>query len=120
MENLFKYSNDILLPREVDYESKRKPINSVLKILSRMCIPSQYTFKNDDEKQLSREFALKYMQYLCQNFKYTEFYYMNTIIDLIYKLLTMYDYHFNQNKIIIIEAALNFCYQAIQQVPIKV
>lgn len=47
MENLFKYYNDILLPREVDYEGKRKPINSVLKILSRMSIPSQYTFKND-------------------------------------------------------------------------
>jgi len=59
------------------------------------------------------------MQYLCQNFKYTDFYYLNSIIDLIYKLLTMYDYHFNQQKTIIIDAALNFCYQAIS-VPIKV
>lgn len=60
------------------------------------------------------------MQFLCQNFKYTEFYYLNTIIDLVYKLLTMYDYHFNQHKVVVIDAALNFCYQAIQQVPIKV
>ena len=119
MENLFKYYSDILLPREVEYDSKRKPINSVLKILSRMSIPSQYTFKNDEEKQISREFALKYMQFLCQQFKYTEFYYLNTIIDLVYKLLTMYDYHFSQHKTAIIESALTFCYQAVQLVPIK-
>jgi len=54
MENLLKYYNDVLLARDIDFQHKRKPINSVLKILSRMSIPSQYTFKNDDEKQISR------------------------------------------------------------------
>lgn len=40
----------MIISSEVDFESKRSEIIAGTKILGRVCIPSQYTFKNDIEK----------------------------------------------------------------------
>mgnify|MGYP000710591584 CR=1 FL=1 len=50
------------------------------------------------------------------NYRYTDFYYIDTIIDVFYKLLTMYDFFFTSNKTLIVGINLNFIFKAIQEI----
>ena len=107
-----------LLAVEVPFADKRREIIAITKILGRICLPSQYTFKNDPEKEVARGFALEYFSYACYNFTYMDFYYLNNIMDVMFRMLSMYDSYYNSHKTLITESSLNFLFLVVQGVEI--
>ena len=67
---------------------------------------------------MTRSFALDYFSYVCCNFTYMDFYYLNNIMDVMYRMLSMYDSCYNNQKALITESSLNFLFLVVQGVEI--
>ena len=109
-----------LLGNQEPFEEKRTELVACLKIISRVCIASQYTFKTDLEKETTRAFSIRFLSFFSQNFNYFDHYYLNTSIDTLNKLLTIYDPYYNTNRVMIIMEVLNFLYLAVGRVEILI
>ena len=119
LDSILKYFQ-MLLQNNLPFDQKRKELTSGIKILGRASIPSQYTFKNEDEKLVARDFSIKFIQFISTEYRYHEFYYLNTIMDVFLKMLTMYDFFFSSNRGVIIDATLEFLGRVITEVEITI
>jgi hypothetical protein len=97
-----------LLDGAREFETARVELNSVLKILGRSICSNQYTFKNDDERIFSRNFSQTMIEDICTNFKFFDAYYLQSILDILQKHLTMYDNILMEIKKNILSKVINF------------
>lgn len=91
-----------------EFEDCRGEIYSLVRILGRVACPSQYTFKNDEERQSSREFSLTVLSALCQPPRFFDSYLLHTILDVSQKILLMFDAYFQDRKSSIVALVLSF------------
>jgi hypothetical protein len=92
-----------------NFEEVRGELNSVLRILGRSSCASQYIFRNDEERSFARNFAQAMLVDLMGGFRHYDNYYLQAILDILQKHLTMHDSLLLEIKHQILFKAIEFC-----------
>ena len=97
LDNVSGYLN-MMLSIEKNFEDLRTELMALIKILGRVCLPSGYSFKNEEEKEITRTFSLNWIEALSMNCKYMNFYYLDVLLDIFSKIMSMYDTFYSKAK----------------------
>ena len=98
----------LLLNNSNTFEQCRKELNSLIKIFARSFCCSQYTYKSDDERSFARNLSQSIIEDICCYFKYTDSYYLNSILDIVHKHFTLYDNILTELRKIIVPKIIAF------------
>jgi hypothetical protein len=105
--DLLRYYN-LVLGSSTNFDDCRQEIYSLVKILGRVAVPSQYTFKNEEERKSSRMFSLSVLEVLCAPPRFMDSYMLHSIMDVTQKIILMNDSLLTEKRYQIIGIVLNF------------